>query len=124
MDEELQAFLTERFSGIDQRFAELRRELDERFVELRRELHERSAETRRHFDVVAEGLRGDTRLVAEGHSVLVARIERVEQAIEAMGREILAAVKFSFAELDRRLTRLETLTLDLESRLSRIERER
>ena len=113
MDEELQAFLTERFSGIDQRFAELRREL-----------HERSAETRRHFDVVAEGLRGDIRLVAEGHSVLVARIERVEQAIEAMGREILAAVKFSFAELDRRLTRLETLTLDLESRLSRIERER
>ena len=41
-----------------------------------------------------------------------------------MGREILAAVKFSYAELDRRLTRLEALTVDLESRLSRLELER
>ncbi len=49
--------------------------------------------------------------------------ERFE-AIESMGREILAAVKFSYAELDRRLTRLETLTVDLEARVRRLEAER
>jgi hypothetical protein len=40
---------------------------------------------------------------------------------EAGHREILAAMKFSFAELDRRLTRLESVTIDLEGRLTRLE---
>jgi len=33
-------------------------------------------------------------------------------------------IKLSYGELDRRITRLETLTLDLEGRLSRLEQER
>jgi hypothetical protein len=41
-----------------------------------------------------------------------------------MGREILSAVKFSYAELGRRIARLEALTVDLGARLSRLEAER
>jgi hypothetical protein len=167
MDEELRAFLTERFDAIDQRFVgtdqrfnELRRELDERFaridqrfagvderfVELRDELTGRIDgardelggridgaldelggridQVRRETGVIAEAQRDQIRLIAEGHSLLVGRIDGLERAIDSMGREILAAVKFSYAELDRRITRLEVLTVDLEARLSRLERDR
>ena len=120
MDEELRAFLTQRFDAIEERFTGV----DQRFIDLRRELTERIDAVHRELGVVIERQQDQIRLIAEGRSFLAARIERVEQAIESMGREILAAVKFSYAELDRRLTRLEALTVDLESRLSRLERER
>lgn len=80
------------------------------------------------FGVRLEEQRELTRLIAESHRNLMIRLDRLEQtltqAIESMGREILAAVKFSYAELDRRLTRLETLTVDLEARIRRLEAER
>jgi hypothetical protein len=53
-------------------------------------------ETRRHFDVVAEGLRADIRMVAEG--VI---------ALQARGEAHYAEIKGVLAQHDRRLTRLE-----------------
>ena len=122
-------------------------------------------ETMRHFDVVAEGLRSEIRLIAEGHTVLVEKIgalegcvgrleermERVEikvvaleQKVDALDRKVGAleqkvdvldrkvgaldekldrfiadtsanfddvrsAIKFSYAELDRRVSQLENI---------------
>ena len=40
-----------------------------------------AAEIHRHFDVVAESLRGDIRLIAEGHTYLVGRIDRIDQRL-------------------------------------------
>lgn len=135
MDEELRIFLTEqfgalrreidqRFDGVDQRFAGI----DQQFAELRRELDGRFAEIRRHFDVIGEGLRADIRLVAEGHALLReelrTEVQELRRESEAEHRETRAAIKFSYTELDRRLTRLEALTVDLEGRLSRLEQER
>ena len=54
------------------------------------------AETRRHFDVVAEGLHADIRMVAEG--VI---------ALQARGEAHYAEIKGVLAQHDRRLTRLE-----------------
>jgi hypothetical protein len=76
-------------------------------AELAAFLDQRFEETKRHFDAVAEGLRGE---------VLALR-----EKIESAEREILAAIKFSYSEIDRRIRRLEALTADLEVRLDRLE---
>lgn len=59
-------------------------------------VREEAVATRRHFDVVAESLRGDIRLIAEGHVHLTHRMDRFE-----------AETKGAVAGLDRRVLRLE-----------------
>ena len=61
------------------------------------ELREEGERTRRHFDVIAESLRDDIRLVAEGHIDLGRRMD-------ARHRELTQAD----ARLDVRVTRLES----------------
>ena len=61
------------------------------------DLQRAADETRRHFDVVAEGLRADIRMIAEGVVSLHARVD----AHHAQTTGVLAGH-------DRRLTRLET----------------
>jgi len=61
------------------------------------ELREEGERTRRHFDVVAESLRDDIRLVAEGHIDL-------DRRMRARHREL----KQADAQLDVRVTRLES----------------
>jgi hypothetical protein len=123
MDDELREFLNERFEAIDRRFAGMDQRfdavderfaaidqrfetidwrfatVDQQFGELGRELTARIDGVRNDCGVIVEAQREQIRLIAEGHSVLVARVDRLEQtltqAIESMGREILAAVKFS-----------------------------
>jgi hypothetical protein len=55
MDQELVHYLNERFAGVDRQFAEMRQEMNER-----------SEEVKRHFGVLAEDLRRQLQLVAEG----------------------------------------------------------
>jgi hypothetical protein len=57
---------------------------------------DQSAGTRRHFDVVAESLRSEIRLIAEGHV-------HVSQRMDASEARTAQAI----ASLDRRVTRLE-----------------
>ena len=40
-----------------------------------------SSEIRRHFDVVAESLRGDIRLLADGYSYVVGRLDAIERRL-------------------------------------------
>lgn len=51
---------------MDGRFSELKTELNGRFADVDRRSHEEHIETRRHFDVVAEQLRTDMKLMVEG----------------------------------------------------------
>ena len=67
--------------------------------ELRSALREEGERTRRHFDVVAEGLRDDIRLIAEGH-------DTVQRGLEAQRKET-KAVRVDVDRLDVRVTRLE-----------------
>jgi uncharacterized protein YceH (UPF0502 family) len=82
-------------------------------------------ETRRHFDVVAESLHGDLRLLAEGIGGLSERVTSefasVRTEIAAEFGEVRAMIKFSYSDLDRRLTGLETTVETLQQRVARIE---
>jgi polyphosphate kinase len=63
---------------------------------LRDEIRAEGVQSRRHFDIVAESLRDDIRLIAEGQAALT-------HGVAAMRTEL----KHDIAGLDRRLTRLE-----------------
>ena len=82
-------------------------------------------ENRRHFDVVTEGMRSQLQLVAEGVSTLAGRLDRVEQNLREeilrSQRELSAMVKFSYAELDRKIQGLESRHRELEERVRRLE---
>jgi predicted RNase H-like nuclease (RuvC/YqgF family) len=112
-------------------------------------IKEGNEETRRHFDVVAEGLKSEIRVIAEGHGVLVEKIDRLDTRMDHLEtkvdrldtrmdhletkldgfivetrtnfEEVRASIKFSYAELDRRLTFLEAGFKDLSSRLASLE---
>jgi hypothetical protein len=81
--------LTRRFDGIDGQFATVDQRfdaMDQRFDHLVAFVKEEGAATRRHFDIVAEAMRADVKLIAEGHGALEtsvagldARVERVEE---------------------------------------------
>lgn len=68
-------------------------------------------ETRRHFDVIAEGMRAEVRLVAEGVTSLAERVDRLEhnlrEEIRETRRDLTALLTASYTDLDRRVRRLE-----------------
>jgi uncharacterized small protein (DUF1192 family) len=78
-----------------------------------------AAETRRHFDVATEELKREIQIAAEGLAHLGTRLDReVGNLREEVNRgfiETQAMIKFSYAELDRRVALLE-------ANLSRLER--
>ncbi len=65
-------------------------------VELRETVREEGERTRRHFDVVAERLEGNIRLIAEAQTMLRESVDRRFEPVEA-----------DITGLDRRVTRLE-----------------
>lgn len=83
------------------------------------------AETRRHFEVLTEGTRKDIQIVAESVAVLNEKLDREAGDIrEEMRRgftETQAMIKFSHAEIDRRMRSLEDAVADLQSRVERLE---
>ena len=84
MDQELTAFLIERFGEISRRFDDVYRRfdsidqrfdsidqrfdaVDRRFDATDRKIDEKFEEAKRHFGVLADDLRGQIRVVADGH---------------------------------------------------------
>lgn len=137
MDEELRQFLTEEFGGVNRRIDDTNQRLDgtnqrldetnQRLDATRQELSARIDTTRSELGVLIERQQDQIRLMAEGHSLMVERLdalhEDLRREIQSESRETRALIKLSYSELDRRITRLETVTVDLETRLSRLERE-
>lgn len=82
-------------------------------------------EMRRYFDVSTEAVRGEIRTVAEAVANLDEKIDRqgdrLEEKIDRGFAETQAMIKFSHAELDRRVSRLEEAFADLRSRVDRLE---
>jgi hypothetical protein len=67
-----------------------------------------AAETRRHFDVVAESLRADIRLLAEGVTLRVERLETTLRDEITRSHDALATLlRLGYTDLDRRVTALE-----------------
>jgi len=102
MDQDLQKFLDRKFHAVDEKFEE----------------------TKRYFDVVAEGMEYKIQLVAEGVANLNEKMDRHIEENEAAHREILSAIKFSYAELDQRIRVLESNVQGLSTRMERLEARR
>jgi hypothetical protein len=75
-----------------------REELGGNVAALRAELREEGERTRRHFDVVAERMRDDIRLVAEGHLATEAKFDRHRLEQLALERRVTT---LEIAELAR-----------------------
>ena len=77
------------------------------------------------FHVISEGIISQVKQVAEGVVMVREDLNRTRQdlktEIQETRQEVLAAVKFSYAELDRRLTTLEKEFLELKIRVEKIE---
>lgn len=117
--QELVLFLGRKFDETDQRFEGMDRRLDQ--MTTKEEMRAQHAETRRHFEVVAEGLRGQVQLVAEGHQALVEGQERILSRVERMERELGAMIRISYAELDDRIRKCEQGLAAVQERLARVE---
>ncbi len=77
------------------------------------------------FHVISEGIISQVKQVAEGVANVNEKLDRTRQELKTeiheTRQEILAAVKFSYAELDKRLTTLEKEFLDLKRRVEKME---
>ena len=83
--------------------------------------HEQVEEIKRHFGVVAEGLRSEIRQVAEGVANVDEKLERFRTEVKDEFKEVKAMIKFSYAELDRRMTTVEQELQSLKMRVDRLE---
>jgi len=123
MDEEelapLIEFIGKKFDQVDQRLGGMDRRLDQ--MATKDEGRAQQAETRRHFDVVAEGLRSQIQLFAEGVSAVDQRLDRFQRKVEEEFAETRAAIRFSYAQLERRILDLEGNYAALNERVERLE---
>ena len=78
------------------------------------------------FHVISEDVITKVQQVAEGVMNLDQKFDRrldgLDRTIDEKNQDVLAAIKFSYAELDRRITYLETELQDLKQRVHQIEK--
>jgi hypothetical protein len=77
------------------------------------------------FHLISEDVITQVKQVAEGVANVDEKLDRTRQElrteIQETRQEVLAAIKFSYAELDKRLTILENEFLELKRRVEKIE---
>ena len=78
-------------------------------------------EIKRHFSVVAEGLEHKIQLVAEGITNVDEKLERFRQEVKEEFKETRSMIRFSYAELDRRVVAIEGEVMSLKNRVERLE---
>jgi len=100
-----------RFEKVDQQFDRI----DSRFGEFREEvIHQ--------FHIISEDVISKVQLVVEGVANLNEKLDRHADENRKDHMETVAAIKFSYAELDRRITNLEAEMGDLKQRMDKMER--
>jgi hypothetical protein len=60
------------------------------------------------FHIISEGLIDQIKLLAEGNSGIIQRLDRVEEENKHEHLETRALIKISFSQLDRRISDLES----------------
>ena len=77
------------------------------------------------FHIISEDVISQVKQVAEGVANVDEKLDRrfnqLKAEIQETRQEVLAAVKFSYAELDKRITTLEKEFLELKHRVEKIE---
>jgi hypothetical protein len=78
-------------------------------------------EIKRHFGVVAEALRNEIQQIGEGIENVDEKMDRFRLEVQNEFKEIKTMIKFSYAELDRRITEIEVNFTALQQRVERLE---
>lgn len=60
------------------------------------------------FHIISEGLIDQIKLLAEGHSGIIKRIDRMEEENKREHLETRSVIKISFSQLDKRVSDLES----------------
>jgi hypothetical protein len=93
--------------GLKEVRTELRTEFRDRLQEARTELRTEIQEVRRHADVVAESLRGEIRLVAEGvvglDEKFTLEFKNVREELRDQIGEVKTLLRVSYTDLERRI---------------------
>ena len=117
--------IDQRLERMDQRFSEM----DQRFERMDgfdRKVDQFKDEIIHQFHVISEDVISQVKLVAEGVISLDEKFTReisiFRRENEQAHEEIKAMIKFSYAELDRRISALETEVQELKRRVDQIER--
>jgi archaellum component FlaC len=112
------------FKKIDNQFAEVNsrfEKIDGRFEKIESQLVEFREDIIHRFHVISEDVISKVQLVAEGVANLNEKLDRHIEENERGHKDILAAIKFSYAELDRRITNLESEMETLKRRMDILE---
>ena len=109
--------LNPKFMQIDQRFGRV----DEKMSALEQRVDQSKGEMIHQFHIISEDVISQVKLVAEGVMNLDGKFTREMGALHKNDEEIMAMLKFSHAELDKRIDTLETEVRELKRRLDRIE---
>lgn len=107
MDKELRDFLEKKFSLVDER------------------IDHKTEEAVHRFQIITEKLEDKILQIAEGVTNLNEKIDRrindMNHSMEQRHQDLLAAIKFSYAELDKRISTLEIQLNQLDERVRRLE---
>ena len=107
-DNSFQKALREHRAETSRDLLELPADIHEHRAETTRELQEFRDDIKRLFDVVAESLRADNRLLADGHQMLLEGRARLADRIDSVDRELRMLMMSSYSDLDRHLRALES----------------
>jgi ubiquinone biosynthesis protein UbiJ len=83
--------------------------------------NEEMEEIKRHFGVIAESLRSDIQLIAEGHDVIRRELHTQREELKEEFKETKSLVHLSYAQLDQRIDTVESDVSGLKSRVDRLE---
>jgi predicted RNase H-like nuclease (RuvC/YqgF family) len=107
MDKELKDFLDKKFSQVDEN------------------VDKKAEDVLRRFRIISENLDDKIKQVAEGVVNLSEKMDRLHKElrteIQDSKQELAAAIKFSYADLDKRITSLEINLKELDDRVRRLE---
>lgn len=100
MDKELKDFLDKKFHNIDEKFVQVDEKIDKKVEEV---IH--------RFQIITESLEDKVQQVAEGVANLNEKFDRrfdeMNWNYDQKHQDVMAAIKFSYVELDRRILFLE-----------------
>jgi DNA polymerase III alpha subunit len=119
----------EKFKGlggqIDGKLATLENRMDGKLKSLREQMDGKfeTLEERvvNQFHIIAEGLNDQIKLLAEGHTGIINRLDQIEKENERGHIETRSLVKLSYAELERRLSDLESQVKEIQEWRKRVE---
>ena len=110
MDQELIAYLDQRFRESNEHTANLREEMTRQIASLREETFrrfDRTDEAIRHTRVEVEGVRGEVRLLAEGIASVEEKMASFRQQVAGDIDNVRTLIRPAYSSVDDRLRLLE-----------------